>query len=103
MFILLSKEYLIVCAFKRQVNTGFDVFEIKQFLPREYADTVVFPSALVQKDSSDFDIDKRSLYLKNVYKDRNGYPKLVEYLNDENSTTDFRYGRYVRYNKSNSC
>lgn len=57
-----------------------DVFVVKQFLPREYADSVVFPSALVQKDSSDFDIDKRSLYLKNLYKNAKGELKTVPFL-----------------------
>jgi hypothetical protein len=40
---------------------------IKQFLPKEFGDNVVVPAAIVKKVGSDFDIDKLSIYLKNVF------------------------------------
>ena len=49
-----------------QKQNSIDVFKIKKFLPEEFGDSVVIPSALVKKVGSDFDIDKLSIYLKNV-------------------------------------
>src|SRR6478736_9088421 len=50
-----------------QKQNSIDVFRIKQFLPEEFGDSVIIPSALVKKVGSDFDIDKLSIYLKNTY------------------------------------
>lgn len=55
-------------------------FKIKRFLPAEYGDAVIVPSALVQKVGSDFDIDKLNVYLKNLYTDGKGNLKLVPYF-----------------------
>jgi predicted NAD-dependent protein-ADP-ribosyltransferase YbiA (DUF1768 family)/uncharacterized protein YigA (DUF484 family) len=74
-----------------QKQNSIDSFVIKKFLPKEFGDSVVIPSALVQKAGSDFDIDKLSLYLKNVKVGKDGYPKLIDYLTDENSTPEQRY------------
>jgi len=63
-----------------QKQNSIDVFKIKQLLPREFGDSVVIPSALVKKVGSDFDIDKLSVYLKNVYKDLKGNTKVVPFL-----------------------
>ena len=63
-----------------QKQNSIDAIVIKQFLPREFGDSVVIPSALVKKAGSDFDIDKLSIYLKNLYEDNNGDLKLVPYL-----------------------
>ena len=49
-----------------QKQNSIDSFVIKGFLPAEFGDSVVIPSELVQKAGSDFDIDKLSLYFKNV-------------------------------------
>lgn len=49
-----------------QKQNSIDIFRIKKFLPEEFGDSVVIPSALVKKVGSDFDIDKLSIYLKNV-------------------------------------
>jgi hypothetical protein len=62
-----------------QKQNSIDSFVIKQFLPEEFGDNVVIPSALVKKAGSDFDIDKLSMYLKNLYQDKNGNMKLVPY------------------------
>jgi len=63
-----------------QKQNSIDAIVIKQFLPKEFGDSVVIPSALVKKAGSDFDIDKLSIYLKNLYEDNNGDLKLVPYL-----------------------
>ena len=62
-----------------QKQNSVDVIVIKKFLPKEFGDSVVVPAALVQKVGSDFDIDKLSVYLKNVYI-KDGKPKLVPYF-----------------------
>lgn len=63
-----------------QKQNSVDVIKIAKFLPREFGDSVIIPSALVKKAGSDFDIDKLSVYLKNVYKGKDGKPKLIPYL-----------------------
>lgn len=62
-----------------QKQNSVDVIVIKKFLPKEFGDSVVIPAALVQKVGSDFDIDKLSVYLKNVYV-KDGKPKLIPYF-----------------------
>ncbi len=62
-----------------QKQNSVDVIVIKKFLPKEFGDSVVIPAALVQKVGSDFDIDKLSMYLKNVYADAKGNIKLVPF------------------------
>ena len=62
-----------------QKQNSVDVIIIKKFLPKEFGDSVVIPAALVQKVGSDFDIDKLSVYLKNVYV-KNGKPRLIPYF-----------------------
>lgn len=62
-----------------QNQNSIDAIKIAKFLPKEFGDSVVIPSALVAKVGSDFDIDKLSIYLKNVYKDAKGNIKLVPF------------------------
>jgi len=62
-----------------QKQNSVDVIVIKKFLPKEFGDSVVIPAALVQKVGSDFDIDKLSVYLKNVYI-KDGKPRLIPYF-----------------------
>ena len=52
-----------------QKENSIDKFEIVKFLPYEFGDNVVIPSALVNKVGSDFDIDKLFMYFKNMYTD----------------------------------
>jgi hypothetical protein len=63
-----------------QKQNSIDVFEIAKFLPEGYKDSVVIPSELVMKAGSDFDIDKLSIYLKNIYPGEDGKPKVIPYL-----------------------
>lgn len=63
-----------------QKQNSIDVFEIAKFLPQGYKDSVVIPSELVKKAGSDFDIDKLSIYLKNIYPSNDEKPKVIPYL-----------------------
>jgi len=63
-----------------QKQNSTDVFKIKKFLPKEFGDNVVIPSALVKKVGSDFDIDKLFIYFKNLYNDAKGNLKVVPFL-----------------------
>ena len=84
-----------------QVQNSIDCFVIKKFLPREFGDNVVVPSALVKKAGSDFDIDKLSIYLKNVISNAfTKAPKLIQFLTDKNSTAEERYVHWVRENSN---
>lgn len=62
-----------------QRQNSIDVIKIAKFLPKEFGDSVVVPSALVKKAGSDFDIDKLSVYLKSLYPDSNGNLKAIPY------------------------
>ena len=62
-----------------QNKNSIEVFKIAGFLPKEFGDTVIVPSELVKKAGSDFDIDKLSLYLKNVYEDNAGNIQSIPY------------------------
>jgi len=78
-----KKEMAAIFGAAYRIPTGkqnyIEHFKIKQFLPREMADTVIVPSALVKKVGSDFDIDKLNVYLKNVYI-KNGKPKMIPFF-----------------------
>jgi predicted NAD-dependent protein-ADP-ribosyltransferase YbiA (DUF1768 family) len=75
-----------------QKQNSIDSFVIKKFLPKEFGDSVVVPSALVKKVGSDFDIDKLSIYLKNLFVDKNGKLQLVNMKGSEQETKDY-YGK----------
>lgn len=78
-----------------QKQNSIDSFVIKQFLPKEYGDNVVIPAALVKKVGSDFDIDKLSMYFKNVKENKDGFPELIKLKDDSNSNVNERYIEYV--------
>jgi hypothetical protein len=83
-----------------QKQNSIDAFVIKRFLPTEFGDNVIVPAALVQKQGSDFDIDKLSIYLKNLFIGKDGKPKLINFLTDKNSTVEERYVHWVRENSN---
>jgi len=63
-----------------QKQNSIDVIKIAKFLPKEFGDSVVIPAGMVAKVGSDFDIDKLSIYLKNVIVDKKtGDIKLVPF------------------------
>jgi len=74
-------EALMGVAFRipTQKQNSIDVFKIKQFLPKDFGDSVIIPSALVKKAGSDFDIDKLSIYLKSLYEDMKGNLRVVPF------------------------
>jgi hypothetical protein len=76
-----GQKILMGVAFRipTQNQNSIDAIKIAKFLPKEFRDSVVVPSALVAKVGSDFDIDKLSMYLKNIYKDAKGNIKLVPF------------------------
>ena len=75
-------EALMGVAFRipTQKQNSIDVFRIAKFLPKDFGDSVIIPSALVKKAGSDFDIDKLSIYLKNLYTDNKGNLKVVPFF-----------------------
>lgn len=78
-----------------QKQNSIDAFRIAKFLPAEFGDSVIVPGALVLKAGSDFDIDKLSIYFKNLRTGKNGYPEVVKFLTDSNSTAEERYYNWV--------
>jgi len=82
-----------------QKQNSIDVFKIKQFLLEEFKDSVVVPSALVAKVGSDFDIDKLSMYFKNVKVNSKGYPQLIKFTTGEETLKD-RYYDWVLENSN---
>mgnify|MGYP003752656927 FL=1 len=76
-----GQRLLLGVAFRipTQNKNSIDAFRVKKFLPKEFGDSVVVPSAIVRKVGSDFDVDKLSIYLKNVYKDAKDRVKLLPY------------------------
>lgn len=76
-----NQDLLFGVAFRipTQNHNSIDVFKIKKFLPKEFGDSVVIPSALVKKVGSDFDVDKLSMYFKNTFKDVKGMVKSIPY------------------------
>jgi hypothetical protein len=76
-----GKKILSGFAFRipTQAQNSIDVFRIKQFLPKEFGDSVVVPASIVEKVGSDFDIDKLFMYFKSVYIDKSGNPKMIPF------------------------
>jgi len=68
---------------------SIDSIRVKGFLPQAMGKTVVVPSELTVKAGSDFDVDKLTTYLKNVYIDKNNDLKLVRYQESEEATRAF--------------
>lgn len=79
-----------------QKQNSIDRFVIKKFLPQEFGDSVVIPSQLVKKTGSDFDIDKLTMYFRNLKtKTKDGYPVAYKLLDDSNSTVEERYIEWI--------
>lgn len=74
-----------------QKQNSIEVFKIKHFLPREFGDSVVLPAAMVAKTGGDFDIDKLTMYLKNVFTDARDNIKLIPFYGyGEQAKSKFR-------------
>ena len=74
-----------------QAMSSAEVFKVKGFLDPAMGYTVVVPSEITHKAGSDFDIDKLNMYLKSIYIDKDGNPRLVTYKGSEEATKKF-YG-----------
>jgi len=72
-----------------QAPSSIDAIRVKGFLPDYMGKTVIVPSEITKKTNSDFDIDKLSIYLKSIYKDKNGDIRLIEYKGSEEATKQF--------------
>ncbi len=77
-----------------QKQNSIDAFRVKKFLPEGMREVVVVPAELVKKAGSDFDIDKLSVYLKNITNGKN--PRMIEFLTEDNSTLEDRYYTYIK-------
>ena len=62
-----------------QAQNSIDAIKIAGFLPKEFGDNVIVPSGIVAKVGSDFDIDKLSMYFKNIFY-RNGKLESVPFF-----------------------
>jgi hypothetical protein len=82
-----------------QKQNSIDRFVIKQFLPKEFGDNVVVPAELVAKVGSDFDIDKLSMYFKNVFVSSKGDIKLIELKGTKEETINFYSEEFDKLNK----
>jgi len=47
-----------------------DLIEVVDFLPEEAGDLIILPSEIVAKAGSDFDIDKLTIYMNEIYRSR---------------------------------
>ena len=72
-----------------QALSSAEVFKVKGFLPAYMGHTVIVPAEITTKAGSDFDIDKLNLYLKSIYIDKDGNPRLVKFFDSEKTTKDF--------------
>jgi hypothetical protein len=82
-----------------QKQNSIDRFVIKQFLPKEFGDNVVVPAELVAKVGSDFDIDKLSMYFKNIFINSKGEIKLIELKGTKEETINFYSEEFDKLNK----
>jgi alkylated DNA repair dioxygenase AlkB len=57
---------------------SMEVMEIAEFKPELYGNIIVLPSEIVGKSGSDFDVDKLSLVMPNIYLNK-GKPTLLKY------------------------
>lgn len=73
-----------------QGKNSMDFFTVKDFLPEQMGDIIIFPAEITAKAGSDFDIDKANTYMRNWYVDnQTGYPKLVQWKGSEQATKTY--------------
>lgn len=68
---------------------SIESLKIKGFLPAEAGDCIILPSEIVVKAGSDYDIDKLNIYYPNIYYDRNGNPKYIDYKDEDQLKKDY--------------
>lgn len=69
---------------------SIDSIKVAGFLPDSAGDSIIVPSEIVAKAGSDFDIDKLNIYYPNIYYDRNGNPKYIEFKNEDQLRKDYK-------------
>ena len=72
-----------------QALSSIERFKVKSFLPQYMGHTVIVPTEITKKSGSDFDIDKLNIYLKSIYIDNSGNPRIIEYKGSEEETKQF--------------
>ena len=86
-----------------QTLSSIERFKVKAFLPQYMGHTVIVPTEITKKSGSDFDIDKLNIYLKSIYVDNSGNPRLIEYKGSEEETKQFYAEVFDRsFDKKNS-
>jgi len=85
----LDKKALQMLGYRIPTEGKYSVysFEVVGFLPEALGSAVVLPNDWIALSGSDFDID--SLYIVSYYLDNEG--KVIEYLDDTNSTVEERF------------
>lgn len=98
-----GKKLLSMIGFRipTQGMNSVDAVKIAGFLHPSMGDSIVVPSEMVTKAGADFDIDKMGTYYYNFYINKEGVPKLVEFLDDSNSTAEERYVKYINDHSKN--
>ena len=96
-----GKKLLTAVGFRipTQGLNSVDAVEIVGFLHPSMGDSVVVPSEIVTKVGADFDVDKMGTYHYNFYVDKDGYPKLVKFIEDTNSEESLKKLYNARYSK----
>lgn len=81
-----------------QRDNSIESFIVKDFLPEQMGDCIIFPSEITAKAGSDFDVDKMNTYLRNFYMDEKGYPHAIPFenidTNDEGALKEY-YNKYM--------
>lgn len=72
----------------QEINS-IEALAVVGFLPEWMGQTVMVPEAITTKAGSDFDVDKLNMYLKNIYIDGEGMPKVVKYFEDEEQHSQY--------------
>ena len=69
--------------------------KVKEFLPEQMADVIIFPNELTTLTGKDFDIDKGFFVRYNYKTNKDGSISKVPFMTDENSTIDQRYDKLL--------
>lgn len=80
-----------------QRDNSIESFIVKDFLPEQMGDTIVFPSEITAKAGSDFDIDKMNTYLRNFFINDKGYPEAIPFKNIDSSKPEELKDYYEKY------
>lgn len=80
-----------------QRDNSIESFIVKDFMPEQMGDCVIFPSEITAKAGSDFDVDKMNTYLRNFFVNDQGYPEAVPFENIDTSDTEQLKDYYEKY------